>query len=470
MALSVENRLDEALKFVNRGLELSPELRENDRCNRARLYQLRGNIHFKMKKYTSALEDYCEAEKIQPLLSRVYLDKALLYKATNRHTDAIDACDISIYMMPYDPDPYHVAMEIFYENDQYDEVISYANRATESEVEHPKISYYFACALRFKERIEDALEILLNLLENENIDEPTKALAFSEIAFIYYDRKDAKQVINYIGCAISRDPKWEFFHWRTLLLEMYDMLKDYKNVILLADEIIHPVEAIPNEWDVKIPYNDLLLVYARRGNAHLQLNNFKKAKYDLIRAINNPDAINAHYPIEQVYCWLGRIYAEHLKDPEIALEYYSKALVAGNRYPPAVLGIAGVLLVLEKNYERALDLYTFLMENTPEDSNLYIQYVIGCAHSMKKMGKHRASRKYYQQALDILLPFVDTINYKSMPFFYLDLADVYAGLGKYYLFFKYRGIAKRLAKTKKINIDIPFGLRPFTLLEGEKIK
>lgn len=79
-ALSGLDRWDEALRSVNRALEIEPYLAE--------AYNQRGIIRRAMRQFEQAINDHTMAIHIEPEYAEAHLQRALAYEGRRRHADA----------------------------------------------------------------------------------------------------------------------------------------------------------------------------------------------------------------------------------------------------------------------------------------------------------------------------------------------------------------------------------------------
>lgn len=66
----------------------------------ARALRLRGNVHFEMKNYDAALEDFTEVIKLMPRNAKAYFDRGVLYLAMNNDREAFDDIERAFVLNP----------------------------------------------------------------------------------------------------------------------------------------------------------------------------------------------------------------------------------------------------------------------------------------------------------------------------------------------------------------------------------
>lgn len=391
----------EALMYIKEGLLLPKDepvndrAPANDRANHARLYQFRGQALHNLKDFAGALDAYAIANQIQPYLARLNLDIAMVHKDCRRLAEAMDYLEKAMTTMPYDPDPYFSAMEIFYEADRYDDVLAIAERARKNDAEHTKISYYKACALRLLGKADEAFPILLELTEC-NIKEENGIdinIVLSEIAFLYWGQKNSEKAEEYIKKAIENDPNCHYPHWRNLHTDIQEVM--VLNLITsdchkeAMDILNKAIEANPGR----------ATMYAQRASLHLFYNNPSKALNDLILSVKDIDNHDESLNVSEILTWIGDIYAMCNNNPSEAINYYKEALNYEPTNQKAISGLADITLCCYSNHKDALISYTNLINNNPseEDPN-HILYTLGCAHCFKALKKEFTARRYYRKA------------------------------------------------------------------------
>ena len=467
-ALIQNDNYEDALHYVKIGMTL-PDCFENDKSNKARLYIYMGNVYTHKGYFDEALEAYAKAEEIQPLLSRLHYDKAITFKKLHRYAEAVDSCEYSLQLIPYDPDPYCLAMEMYYDANRYDDVLSWAERAENLEVEHSKITYYKACSLRLLNRESEALPLLLSL---ENIEyqkhDISKGLVLSEIAFIYWGSgfKHFKLTLDYIKRAIEYDSNEEYPYWRFLYMDASIAIQTYQmkaklhniDVTKSKDSNIHKDvltsttlalsvydKRVKKTSDWKRPSKIYILL--KRGFANFELGNFKNASYDLREVLKHENELKEFDTcLSEIFWRLGYV-NEYFKQAEPALKFYKAALNIAPKCRHALLGIAEVTLYLKNNYESALKMYTKFIDSL---SNLGVdelssRAVLGRAFCLKQLKKWFAYRKCYKEAIKTLKLIQHA---RDDVWIYVHLAVAYRGLNNYKQALKYVTMAETLAKEK----------------------
>jgi len=403
VALLDADNPDEALRYIEIGLNLPEDDPGNDKANHARLYQLRGQAYARKKDYDAALKAYAIADSIQPFLAQLNLDVAMVHKTLRRYGESMDYLEKAMRIMPYDPAPYFHAMEMYYEADRFEDVLALANRAEANEAAHSRISYYKACALRLLERADEALDILLELVDAPEDDElPASYKEFdlhpgillSEIAFLYWSKEDTAKADEYIRAAIEKDPEGNYQHWRNLLADIceviaIDLIKKDDRAKALAT-LNEAIENNPNRT----------ATYAQRGFLYLLNGNPNAALNDLLVCIQDIESLKERMDLSEVYMWIADIYAMYINNPTQATEFYRKVLKEQPKHPGALLGMAE-LAFSQKKYSDALKTYNKLMENDAKGMG-HANYIIGRAHCLKAMGKWFAAWWQYRQAAKLI--------------------------------------------------------------------
>jgi len=454
-ALIQNNNYDDALTYATIGINL-PACFENDKSNKARLFMYKGNVFSHRGHFDEALEEYSQAEEIQPFLSRLHYDKAVIFKKLHRYAEAVDSCEYSLQLIPYDPDPYCLAMEMYYDANRYDDVLSWAERAENMDVEHSKITYFKACSLRLLNRESEALPLLLSL---ENIDyqsnDISKGLVLSEIAFIYWSDEHLNMLStkDYIKRAIEYDSKAEYPYWRFLYMNVSLSLRFQEDILSSTTMVLSVYDKrFKKSGDWKRPSKTYILL--KRGFANFELSNYKEAWNDLREVLQDVKGLK-----EIDVCWsdifwrLGFI-SEHFREAESALKYYKSALNITPKCTVALIGIADVYLYQKKNCESALKIYTKFLDSLSNIGvdELSSRALLGRAYCLKYFNKWFAYRKCYKEAIKIL----KLVSYaRDEVWIYVHLAVAYRGLKKFSKAEKYITLAEALAKKKGETFRLP---------------
>jgi tetratricopeptide (TPR) repeat protein len=454
------NNHEDALAYARIGLTL-PDCADNDRSNKARLHVFIGNALTHKGYFDDALEAYAQAEKIQPFLPRLHYDKAVTLKKLHRYAEAVDACEHALQLLSFDADPYCLAMEMYYDADRYDDVLTWAERAANMEIEHSKITYYKGCSLRLLKRESEALECLLSLedIEYQSYD-ISKGLVLSEIAFIYSDKelKNPHKCLDYIKRAIEIDSKADYPNWRFLYLNasihLHSKEGNYQEEILKATNLALAVYNHRNKKsdDWGKPSRPYILL--SRGMANFELGNYNDALHDLKAVMGDIKTITEVTVILSDILWRLGFISEHFKDADSALKYYKSAFKMNPDCGIALLGIADVYFHHKRDYASALEIYTLFVETRSdfEVNERYARALLGRAHCLRHLKKWFAYRKRYNEAIKIL----NQVNQEcDEVWIYVHLAEAYHGLKKFSIAEKYIALAKALAKENGETFSLP---------------
>ena len=389
-ALLEAGRPDEALEYALKGQALDDPA--TDRTNKARLHQNEGQAYYEKGDFKAALECYYTAEEIQPFMACLNIDKANVYKVTGRLQEAVQALEKAMSLAPYDPKPYYDSMEIYYASSKYDEMADIAKSAERCGLEHPKISYYHACALRFMKKNDEAEKILRKLIKKHG-NEIEPGVILSELAYLYWSTYETKKCEKYIKQAIKQDPEGKYPKWREFLSDIYEDISseyvDNKRFSKALKVIFKAVKLSPKKPSILI----------RRGILYLNFGRYDDALKDFLYVICKVDDDERY----EILTLIGDILTMHHEKYEEARHYYDAALEIQPNHENALHGMAEIVRIHDQNYTEALELYANLLELHRLEHKVttinFIYYLLGYAKCLDALGETFEARKYYNRAL-----------------------------------------------------------------------
>jgi tetratricopeptide (TPR) repeat protein len=119
-----------------------------------------------------------------------------------RYAEAIDYCGQAIAIFPYTTEAYTIQMEIFYDADLFDRMLTLSGQADQVGFDSPRVKYHKACALRMQEKVEEAKEILSALLQAD-FDEGYSDFFHVEMAYLAVSEEDYNTALEHITRAIE---------------------------------------------------------------------------------------------------------------------------------------------------------------------------------------------------------------------------------------------------------------------------
>ena len=313
-ALSEAQRFDDAIRYADEGLSLT----DDDSVSKAGLYYAKGIAYHKMKQYDRALAAFDAGIAENSQVQHLYTGKANVYKDMNRYAEAIDCCAEAIAILPYNPEPYAIEMEIYLITNQYQRILEFIERTEAYNIsESPAVKYYKACALARLSREDEALEILSELISAEGKgDEEYKPRYYREMAYLSEWRGEFRQAVRHLKKAIALDKKAQWPVWQLHLGRLYNNLGDSQEALQEAmrifDRLIKEGEHGPAP-------------YIERGASHLLMNKPLLTHMDFENAVKMESSGEADYDrIIQIYSDMKK-HNEALRWVERELKLYDSA-------------------------------------------------------------------------------------------------------------------------------------------------
>jgi len=368
---------------------------DTDNLSLAYIYNHKGLALHHLRRYEEAIEAFDKGLELSSQAAHIYVNKAKSYQSMHRYAEAISSCELAISIFPYHTEAYTIQMEIFYDADLYDRMISLAEQAEKNSFNSPKVRYHMACALRMQNENDKAQKILEELIEDE-YDEGYRDFFHVEIAYLSLAKEQYGIALYHITKALELSDDYPYRY--VFLGNVHRLLKDYKTALQVYSDIL-----------LKFPNYTYALI--GRGDVYYELGDYTLARKDYKASI----AINDN--MERAY--------DHIID----------SYVSENRFSDAIFWAERVLIKFDKpsNYLRlahclSLDLrYEQALEVLDKGENLYPDkandIILRRGLINNKLGNP-------QEALDNLLKGINALddkdNYWNIPYIYTIIGLIYA--------------------------------------------
>ena len=407
---------EDAIIFANDGLALD----DDDSVSEASLHNAKGMAYYKQGKNELALASFDEAISVNDRLYFLYTGKANVYKDMQMYAEAIDCCAESVALLPYNPDPYAIEMEIYLLTDQSQRIPELIEQTEQFQIsEFPRIKYYKACALDMQKRYNEAMEILTELIIDEEMDdEEYRPRIYREMAYICERMDQPNQAISYMTKAIDSDIKSEWPIWEFLLGQMYNKIGDGKKAAAVFQRLIKEskfgtapytelgesylvmkrpgaahkafIEAVNKESSDESDFGRIVQIYTDRKKnkealywAELAIETCDSAENRLQKGwvLNNigrgadavaflEESIEVFPESDRLRDRLAYCYYDIKHDYQRALDEYNK-LLEKNADLPYIYEEMGYCLDRLERYDEAISLLTEAISNDPDNHSLY---------------------------------------------------------------------------------------------------
>ena len=438
-SLNELQRYQDSIRYAEEGLTLI----DDDIVSKAGLYSVKGIAHHKLNQFREALAAFDAGIAVCDQLYYLYTGKAGVYKDMYMFAEAIDCCIMSSTVLPYNPEPYTIEMDIYLITEQYEKILDLFEQTKTYEIsDFPKIMYYKACALSRLSKVDEAVEIINEFILSEEVDDAYKMLFYREMASISEWRGEFGQALGYIKKAIALDKKVEWPVWQLHLGQVYNKLGDAKKAMAIFKRLIKEgtlgtapyVERGDSYLLMSLPdkarrsfekavamaessegdYIRIVHIYSDRGrhNDALKWANELLKRYDSVdnriqkawvlvnlgrglHAIRHlEEAKDDFAKVERLHQRLAYCYIDISRDYQKALSEFEVILEVNPEWPYLYEDIGDCLCNLCR-YEEAIQLLTGAIEKTPESFSLYARR----GEIYKDMNRHEEAVNDLQHAL-----------------------------------------------------------------------
>jgi len=200
-------------------------------------------------------------------------------------------------------------MEIFYDADLFERIITLADEAEAVGFESPRVRYHKACALRMLDKLDDAEKILDELLDGD-YDEGYRDFFHAEYAYLATAKNNYSEALHHIKKAIEISDDYPYRH--VFLGNIHRVLEKFEESLEIYEKIL---KRFPN-------YTYALL---GRGDTYFDLKEYKLARADFKAAVKlNENIERAYNQIIDTYLAENRL-AKAVKWARRVLELFESA-------------------------------------------------------------------------------------------------------------------------------------------------
>ena len=381
-ALIESERWDEALRYADEGLLVD----DDDATSTANIHYLRGLIHREKKQYEQALASFNTGIAANEHTQQLYTGKANTYKDMGRYAEAIDCCFEAIEILPLNPEPYAVGMDIYLITDQYQKILDLAKSAEKYNIlDYPRVMYYIACALAGLSRWEEARDILMALILDEEMeDKEYRPRIYCELSYVSDNQGNRKESVSYLERAIALDRKAKWPIWRLQLGRLYKACGNIEMAIetfnLMIEAGLCGTEPYLERGTIFLE-QDMTIMARRDFEKAVKMEGSGEADYDRIIQIysdcNKPvDALkwadlelklydSAENRMQKAWVLVNM----HCKEEAIRLLEKAKITFPGN--DKLHRRLAHYYMATGRDYQKALDEFTVVLEINPGWPNIY---------------------------------------------------------------------------------------------------
>ena len=347
-ALYEDGRYDEALRYADEGLAADDN---GDVTSVANIYYLKSLIYREMNQHQQALDALDAGLAANEHAQQLYIGKANVYKDMGKYAQSIDCCLEAIDILPYNPEPYTIEMDIYLMTEQYQRILDLANFTKKYDINgYPGVKYYIACALSGLSRDKEALDILNELVLNEEMEDNVyQPRIYYELSRISDNQSKLKDAVKYMERAIALDKKEKWPVWQLNLGRLYKNSGDNGSAIKIYNRMI----------EKKICGTD---PYIERGAIFLMMEMNIKAHRDFEKAVHMDESGEREYNRIINAFSECKMHIDALKWAERELKLYDSA---ENRIQKA-----WVLINLERK-EDAIALLEKAKKEFPESDKLH---------------------------------------------------------------------------------------------------
>jgi tetratricopeptide (TPR) repeat protein/S1-C subfamily serine protease len=391
-------RFPEAIEAFNQAIKIDPLFKL--------AYGGRGLSYGDLKKYRQGIADCTQAIQLDPKDAMYYSLRGTFYSALKDYKQAIADYTQAIQLDPKDADYYYFRGTTTYSGlKDYKQAIADLTQAIQ--LNRKDARYYFNRGMAYL-TLKDYKQAIADYTQAIQLD-PKDARYYFGRGMAYLALKDYKQAIADYTQAIQLDPKDAIYY--SSRGGVYLILKDYKQAISDLTETIrrdpknapYTVQGLrysefKDDKDILISYTTIMsITYSERGNAYMQLKDYKQAINDYTQAIQlNPknadyyairggiyflleeykqgiddltQAIQLDHKKATYYSMRGNTYVL-LKDYKQAINDYSQAIQLDTKNA-SYYANRGNTYVLLKEYKQAINDYSQAIQLDPKNANYY---------------------------------------------------------------------------------------------------
>lgn len=402
-----KKEMDEALKYINKSLEILPTDINNLEWKIKILYMQR-----KLKEVVDFSDEIIKLNPENQVIQRI---KARALYDMGDFTRSFEVCEEMLEIYKYQIFPYVQKARILIEVEEIDDAMEILDFLEKEEVESESINFIKGLMAYCKDDIESAKEIFENIIEKIESNKDI-GLEFEEEVYLYYIKctykeKTPEDIIRLANKGLEYNRKnMELMYYKGWYLIEVDKLDEAQKIYEELDTIdegnsysktkLGDIHRLKGDLDKALEYYTKQIEleyddedYFDRITLNMDLYNFDSVYEDLTYL----ERVMPESP--RVYDDLG-IYYNMLDKPEEALKYYLKAKAIEDRNEIKELKylsyrIATVYQKL-KMYKEAIKCYEEDYEQSEDEDNLFEIYNV-----CMEIGDFKKGEEYLKKYLKI---------------------------------------------------------------------
>ncbi|MCC3868631.1 hypothetical protein [Terrisporobacter mayombei] len=398
-----QKEMDEALKYINKSLEILPTDINN--------LEWKTRILYKQRKLKEVVDFSNEIIKLNPENQVIQRIKAKALYDMGDFSRSFEVCEEMLEMYKYQIFPYVHKARILIEVEEIDDAIEILDFLEKEEVESESINFIKGLIAYCKDDIGSAKEIFEGIIEKIESNEDT-VMEFEEEVYLYYIKctykeKNPEDIIRLANKGLECDSKnMELMYYKGWYLIEVDKLdeaqKIYEELHIIDEGNSYSNTKLGDIYRLRGDFNKALEYYTKqieleyddedyfdRITLNMDLYNFDSVYEDLTYL----EMVMPKNP--RVYDDLG-IYYNVLDKPEEALKYYLKAKSIEDRNETKELRYLNFRIATMYRrlgmYQEAVKCYEEDYEISKNEDNLYETYVLYMQIAQLKKGEEYLKR------------------------------------------------------------------------------
>ena len=336
-ALVKAGKLDEALYFLDKALEINPDLWE--------VWSNKGLIYTEQKKYGDAKVHFAHSMELKPDYEETYNNRGSMFFKKGEYNLALRDYFKSIKINPAFEQPYYNIGRVYYARSDYETARQYYEKALELFPDFYKAYNGIGLVYTQQGKYERAERSFFQALElKDNVAE-----VYNNLGYLCYQKRQYERALVYFNRAIELNPL--FFKAYNNRANVYQLqkkfeqaLQDYEKTLVLDPEYAE--------------------AYSNRGVTYRVQGQLKQALQDLDRAVLLArDVAEFHNNRANIL--------KDLKDWPAAIDAYSKAIELKPHYNQALINRA-LLYKRTQSYQNALADLKKVIALDPRNITAYI--------------------------------------------------------------------------------------------------
>ena len=275
-------KLEEALEQIEKGLALE----EEDSIITVSLYDQKGIVLRDLGRFEEGLEAFNIGLTINEQAAGLHYNKALTYQRMGSFGEVIDCCERVRFINPFIADAYTLQMETYNGSGMYEQAIAISDLADQVNLDHPRIKYRKAGALRLLGDIDGAKVVIDELLKAE-FDDGFRPYFHIDAAHIAEAKGNEEEALTHLKKAIELQPDNDIYQ------------EELGNLYLRQEELLKSFEIF--DTLVKKDSNNIYALIGR-GNVYMAQKRYSDAQADFEMILRlSPEFGDAHFRLVDSY-------------------------------------------------------------------------------------------------------------------------------------------------------------------------